>query len=409
MFNFCRPGASIQLICNANSAHKDRTSHFDGFTVKSDAAIPAPSVLGTIQKSVPSLCEKTFRFKPSFAVANADVQTIFSHLGQIDNPMCYDRRFIPADNGGTLALDFASTPWLKSSAPIAIIIPGLLGCSQDAYVNSAARELSRLKDGSVRGYRVVVMNPRGTPGNPLTSPHLTHAGSTDDMRTVVSYIRKNYPDSKGLFALGFSMGGGLLSNYMAEEGATCPLDAGFCISTVWDFLSCHERMEEEHFFRRICYSYSCGTRLTSVVREHEKLFRDANSKGLDQLLSQRRVCMSMFNNTFMSYLAGYPNTPAFSAGTSPLYRVGNIRRPCVLLNARDDPFYGGWYMADVERAVRDGGHENLVLAITEKGGHVGWIQKTKDGRWEQWFMHPVREFFDAISEAAKSDSDTKNS
>ncbi|EJD07436.1 uncharacterized protein FOMMEDRAFT_164408 [Fomitiporia mediterranea MF3/22] len=399
MFNFFYPRGPIQLICNTGSALNDRNPPSDDLAVSSDAARPSPCVLDIIQKSVPSLCENTFRFKPPFAIANAHIQTLLNHLGQKDNLIPYDRHFVPADNGGTIAIDFASTPWLNGSAPIVIILPGLLGSWRDAYVKSATRELSRLSDGPVKGYRVVVVNSRGTPGNPLTSPHITHPGSTDDIRTAILYIRKSYPDAKGLFGLGFSMGGSRLTNYLAEEGTTCPLDAAFCISTVFDYLSCHVWIEEEHLLRRIFYSGSCGSRLTRMVREHENLFRDANSKGLDSLLSKRMVYMSTFNDTFMSYLAGYPDTPEFSADTSPIFHIGKIHRPCVLLNARDDPFYGGWCVGDVERVVRASGRKNLVLAITEQGGHVGWFQKAKDGRWEQWFVHPAREFFDAISQS----------
>ena len=93
-----------------------------------------------------------------------------------------DRRAcIQAKDGGTLALDFASAPWLEDDAPIVLILPGVAGSTEDMYVKSAAMELIRQESG--RSYRAVIMNTRGSKSCPLTSAYLTHAGSTDDVRT----------------------------------------------------------------------------------------------------------------------------------------------------------------------------------------------------------------------------------
>ncbi|KAL5537023.1 hypothetical protein ACEPAF_846 [Sanghuangporus sanghuang] len=354
-----------------------------------------PPVLEIIRKSVPSLCDRTRAFKPSWSWSLGDVQTLFGNFASIYAPLTYGRYFVSADSGGALAVDFVSAPWLSLDAPIIIVLPGILGNSQSLYVTSATEYLTRLRNGPVTGYRVAVMNTRGTSGNPLSSAHLTHAGMTDDLRAVVSFVRKCYPESKALFALGFSMGGALLSNYLAEEGDACPIDAGFCVSTVWDLEACAERIEE-NYLRRLLYSYTIGTSLTRIVHAHEQLFRDAGATGLDELLSRSAVRMSAFNDIFMSHLAGYSDTAAFAAATSPIFRVGKIRRPCVLLNAHDDPFYGGDCLEDLRKRVRESGYDGLVLTITKKGGHVGWLQRNREGNIEQWFARPVREFFDTI-------------
>ena len=190
------------------------------------------------------------------------------------------------------------------------------------------------------------------------------------------------------------MGGGLLSNYLSEEGDNCPLKAGFAVSTVWDLEACSRQIENATFFRRLVYSYSCGTRLASLVREHEPVFRKAGSPGLENLLSHRLVRMSTFNDTFMAQLAGYSDTHEFANNISPIFRLKRVRRPFVILNAEDDPMYGGTNLDILENAVRDS--EWLLLARTQKGGHVGYFQENKRGQLEQWYVHPVKEFFDAM-------------
>ena len=59
-------------------------------------------------------------------------------------------------------MDFVSAPWLSLDAPIVIVVPGILGHSQSLYVSSATEQLIRLRNGPMAGYRVAVMNTRGS-------------------------------------------------------------------------------------------------------------------------------------------------------------------------------------------------------------------------------------------------------
>lgn len=112
---------------------------------------------------------------------------------------------LEAKNGGALALDFVTVSndiVPRKTAPIVIILPGLVGDSQCIYTMSAAEKLAMADDMGYASYRVVIVNSRGSMsidlllwpsrfnarsitgiGNPLTSPHLTHAGSTEDVKT----------------------------------------------------------------------------------------------------------------------------------------------------------------------------------------------------------------------------------
>ena len=192
------------------------------------------------------------------------------------------------------------------------------------------------------------------------------------------------------------MGGGLLSNYLAEEGSSCKLTAAFCVSTVWDLSACSKRIEDDSLLRRLLYSYACGSTLAEIVRRNEGVFRQAGSEGLDEIIGHKNVRMKDFNDKFMCKLVGYEDTAAFAKGTSPIFKLARIRRPCVLLNALDDPFYGEECLKEVEKVVLGMEYDGVVLALTEKGGHVAWMQHNSEGNIEQWFVRPVRQFFDAF-------------
>ena len=189
------------------------------------------------------------------------------------------------------------------------------------------------------------------------------------------------------------MGGGTLANYMGEEGDSCPLLGGLCISTVWDLEACSDQIENSGFFHRLLYSYSAGTLLRSLVISNISPFRAANCRNLDLLRSRRFVRMKWFNDNFMSYLAGYRDTADFAAHINPVLNIRNIRRPCIALNADDDPFFDGTKLPVREAADT---REHFILVHTRRGGHLGWFSKNKSLSSTRWYNEPMKEFFNTL-------------
>lgn len=62
----------------------------------------------------------------------------------------------------------------------------------------------------------------------MTSPHLYSSGSTQDTATTVLYLSSLYPHSP-LFGIGFSLGGGVLTRLLGEQGTTCRLRAAMVL------------------------------------------------------------------------------------------------------------------------------------------------------------------------------------
>lgn len=81
------------------------------------------------------------------------------------------------------------------------------------------------------GYRAVVVNFRGCAGVELTSAQFYSAGHTDDIRSALLYISSKYPRAP-LLGVGFSLGAGVLTRYLGEEGAASRLKAGCVLACV---------------------------------------------------------------------------------------------------------------------------------------------------------------------------------
>lgn len=101
--------------------------------------------------------------------------------------------------------------------PLLIVLHGLAGGSYETYLRHVIAPLVRQTDGPHTGgisggdWEALVVNSRGCAGSKLTTPLLYNARSTWDVRQVVKWARKIWPNRQ-LFGLGFSLGANILAN-----------------------------------------------------------------------------------------------------------------------------------------------------------------------------------------------------
>ena len=78
-------------------------------------------------------------------------------------------------------------------------------------------------------YRTVVCSCRGCNGSKITSKRLFNGYQTDDLDTIITHVNKKYPNAKGHFVIGFSLG----SMVSAQYGIDCDekiIDGIICVS-----------------------------------------------------------------------------------------------------------------------------------------------------------------------------------
>ena len=150
-------------------------------------------------------------YRPSFLFRNRHINTIFASKFRKVKDVWYSRERIETPDADFLDLDWCVT----GSKRVVIICHGLEGNSRRAYMKGMVRAF--LKD----GYDAVAMNYRGCSGEPNRLLRSYHAGSTDDLHTVVSHIHSSRKYNE-IYLIGFSMGGNLVLKYLGEDRFSVP-------------------------------------------------------------------------------------------------------------------------------------------------------------------------------------------
>ncbi|KAK0201400.1 Alpha/Beta hydrolase protein [Desarmillaria ectypa] len=324
-------------------------------------------------------------FKPVWWLNSCHTQTVYCVVGDFNDcdQVQYSRTYLRLLDGGTLGLDFTPDDVsLAQEAPIIIVLTGLTGGSFEPYVKAILSPACTPIDQGGLGYRAVVVNFRGCAGVPITSSLFYNAGSTDDLRQALIYVRNRYPKAP-LLGLAFSLGGNIMIRYLAEEKEESRLSTAFVLGCPWNLLG----NSEASFLGRF-YSKGLGGNFVRIVTENQvALGEDPSFKELvTATVALKFPTLSKFDD-FYSRIAGagvppfpFPSGSAYYKWASSHYVLPDIRVPLLTLNARDDPV--------VRRIPDPVDNPYVIMASTEGGGHLGWFVNSRD----KWIRKPVLEW-----------------
>ncbi|XP_078665990.1 phospholipase ABHD3-like [Branchiostoma floridae x Branchiostoma belcheri] len=279
----------------------------------------------------------------------------------------------------------------NKTRPTVLIMPGLTGNSGSAYVARLARGAHK------QGYRGVVFNNRGTNGVELKSARSYCAANTDDLHLVVSHVKTLYPDAP-LMAVGVSLGGIILFNYVAKLGKDCGLVAAMVVSVSWNVFEGTRSLEET--VNKLLFNRYLAKGLTTNLRRNRVVFDQHGSIDIDHALQASTI--GEFDERFTAKVFGYESLQHYYTDASPHNKVPNIQTPILCLNAADDIFspLDSIPIDEVEK------NPNIALVMTSHGGHIGfgdWLFPTRESFMDKLYQQYVDAVFKYGQELANEE------
>lgn len=162
---------------------------------------------------------------------NGHLQTFWTAVKSYDIPIYYKRKIFEAEEpafAGIFTVDFVVSPYHEAdeslpprtthysateveelgsldTKPMLITLHGLSGGSHEIYLRSVLEPIVQ------EGWEACVINSRGCAKSSLTSGVLYNARATWDIRQLVKWLRKKFPN-RPLFGIGHSLGANILVN-----------------------------------------------------------------------------------------------------------------------------------------------------------------------------------------------------
>ena len=302
--------------------------------------------------------ELTSTYQPAWWLPGAHLPSIWGKKGR-RHALVHDRieRWATPDGDH---LSVARAGLVSAGKPHLLILHGLEGTVRSNYVQGLMAQARR------RGWSADLLIFRGCDGDINNQRRLYHSGETTDIDFVVRELIAGHPDIS-LRLVGVSLGGNVLLKWLGEQGEALPSNvvraAG--VSVPYD-LAVGSRFLEwwlgqlyvDHFMKSL-------KEKTRAKRTHFPDLCDWTR------LDNARTFWD-FDDAVTGPVHGFSGALDYYSKSSSIHFLPDIRRPTMLLNAKDDPFLP----ADVLDRVRNISQNNNFLntEFTRRGGHVGWTE-----------------------------------
>ncbi|TWX73039.1 hydrolase [Colwellia sp. C1TZA3] len=313
-------------------------------------------------------------FSPAWWLKNPHCQTIAAKFFRRGHTINTTNETLELPDG-----DFVDLAWTEKvspscSRPIVAVLHGLEGSKNSHYAKGM---LSAIK---AQGWIGVLMHFRGCSGRPNRMAKSYHSGQTCDVEYFSQHLADNYPAAKKAI-IGFSLGGNVLTKYLAEQQQNIYQAAGVICAPL-DLSSCCDRINQG--FSRVYQKYLVDMlRASTIEKINANLLSNIDINHLDKVRSIRD-----FDQMITAPVNGFRDANDYYQQASGRDVLKQITIPCLIIHASDDPF-----LCHENTTAICTLPEQLIFEISAYGGHVGFISGKNPLKPKFWLEQRIPEFF----------------
>ena len=271
--------------------------------------------------------------------------------------------------------------WQDPKLPTVVVVHGTGGSSESTYMQGLSHKAHR------GGWNAVLPNLYNT--NPAVErPQVFHSGSSQEFEEILQQLILKHQVEE-IYLAGVSMGGKILLKLLGEWGRSHPeqVKAAAVISPLVDLSASWKILEKPS---NCVFQHHMVTNLKRRVRQSLP-FLDG---FVDQKALSRARTFRQFDELYTAPLAGFRGAMDYYEKASALPHLKNIHLLTLLLHALDDPLLP----AEPFLATEVRSNPSLGVVLTQRGGHVGFIEKDAQGDLDRfWAENRVIDFFHLVS------------
>jgi predicted alpha/beta-fold hydrolase len=322
----------------------------------------------------PSLALRIDAYAAPRWLPGGHAQTIYaSRLRRAAPPLRRER--VETQDGDFWDFDWLDAP--SPDAPLVALFHGLEGGAASHYARALLRALA------ARAYAGVIPHFRGCGGEANRLPRAYHSGDFEEIDALVRALRARIAPGRALFAVGVSLGGSALLNWLGrmEQRAGDHLAAAAAVSAPLDLTAAGIAIGQGF---NVVYT----RHFLATLKPKSLALADRFPGRLDPARIRRVRTMWDFDEVVTAPLHGFTGADDYwkRASSRPWLRA--IRLPTLVLNARNDPFIPAQSLA-----ARADASDRVLLEKPADGGHAGFPSGPFPGHVD-WLPQRLLHFFD---------------
>ncbi|ORU91451.1 MAG: hypothetical protein A6F72_02610 [Cycloclasticus sp. symbiont of Poecilosclerida sp. N] len=320
------------------------------------------------------------KFVPAKWLSNSHMQTLWPFVFR--KPLVLARR---RERFNTPDKDFFDVDWYgKGQNGVVMLFHGLTGSSSSHYILGLQQVFER------RGYTTAALNFRACNGEPNLKASSYHAGFTDDIEQLYQSIRSKKPTTP-IYTVGFSLGGNVMLKWLGENANELDIRKSVAVSVPFKLSRGADRVDRG--VSRIYRYHLIGEMKKKLA--NKRAFLKANNlldeaKKLEDLGDISRIkSFWEFDNDVVARLYGFDDVHDYYEKNSSIGFLKNIQTQTLLIQSLDDPLLTPDVLPKKNQLSA-----TTELEVVEKGGHVGFISRSKKGKLTYWLESRIPFFIE---------------